>query len=163
MPAAQSPHTAITAQPILEKVQDDLKSNADFVPVPSNEPLLSPEQQAVLARVMNGESIFFTGSAGVGKSVLTRAIILQLEQKYPYPNQVAVTATTGIAATNIGGGTLHSWAGLGLAKMAVDRLYGSLSNKMKEEVVRRWLECKVLIIDEGMSVLSPTESQDGSL
>lgn len=119
-------------------------------PIPINEPKLSEEQERILKRITDGESIFFTGSAGVGKSVLTRAIIRALKTRHSHPNEVAVTATTGIAATNIGGCTLHSWAGLGLAKMSVDKLYRSVvGNKSKAEVLYRWIQCKALIIDEG--------------
>lgn len=125
-------------------------ANHDPLPVVTDAPELSEEQKRVFKRIMGGESIFFTGSAGVGKSVLTRAVIRALREKYPDRNQVAVTATTGIAATNIGGCTLHSWAGLGLAKMSVDKLFYSLvRSKMKMDVVQRWKDCKVLIIDEG--------------
>lgn len=92
-------------------VVEESVTSADTTLLEHGEPILSDQQQQVLKRVLKGESIFFTGSAGVGKSVLTRAIIRALERKYPSPNQVAVTATTGIAATNVGGGTLHSWAG----------------------------------------------------
>lgn len=127
--------------------------NGGALPIRSNEPELSEEQKIVFKRIMKGESIFFTGSAGVGKSVLTRAIIKALRQKYPLESEVAVTATTGIAATNIGGCTLHSWAGLGLAKMSVDKLYFSLTrSKSKADVVQRWVQCKALVIDEGKSL-----------
>lgn len=116
----------------------------------SDEPKLSDEQSRILQRVMNGESIFYTGSAGVGKSVLTRAIIKNLHKKYPGENGVGVTATTGIAATNIGGTTLHSWAGLGLARGDVERLFWSLmKGKSKGEALTRWKQCKALVIDEG--------------
>ncbi|KAI9318430.1 hypothetical protein BX666DRAFT_1497048 [Dichotomocladium elegans] len=69
-------------------------------------PVLSDEQQKVLDRVVSQrQSIFFTGSAGTGKSVLLRAIIDRLRDKYD--NGVAITASTGIAACNINGSTLH--------------------------------------------------------
>lgn len=69
-------------------------------------PDLSPEQQRVLNMVVNEhQSLFFTGSAGTGKSVLLRAIIDKLRTKYG--NGLAVTASTGIAACNINGCTLH--------------------------------------------------------
>lgn len=126
----------------------DVKASVVVTPAPG-EPVLSEEQLAVLERVIRGESIFFTGSAGVGKSVLTRAIIKALGAIFPHPQEVAVTATTGIAATNIGGCTLHSWAGVGLAKLPVDRLYGALMRPAKGDVLSRWRMCKALIIDEG--------------
>jgi ATP-dependent DNA helicase PIF1 len=69
-------------------------------------PTLSAEQQRVLDMVLKDKkSLFFTGSAGTGKSVLLRAIIDEMETIYG--PMLAVTASTGIAATNINGCTLH--------------------------------------------------------
>ena len=84
---------------------------------------------------------------GVGKSVLTRAIIRSLRSKYG-DEAVAVTATTGIAATNIGGCTLHSWAGAGLAKQDIDKLQWMV-RKGNPPAYKRWKGCHALIIDEG--------------
>lgn len=85
---------------------------------------LSNEQQGVLEAVVEkGKSIFFTGSAGTGKSVLMREIIKKLREKYRRePDRVAVTASTGLAACNIEGVTLHSFAGIGLGKEEVPEL-----------------------------------------
>jgi hypothetical protein len=85
---------------------------------------LSDEQKAVLdAVVERGKSMFFTGSAGTGKSVLMREIIAKLRNKYrKEPDRIAVTASTGLAACNIGGVTLHSFAGIGLGKEPVPEL-----------------------------------------
>lgn len=85
---------------------------------------LSDEQRAVLDAVVDrGKSMFFTGSAGTGKSVLMREIIAKLRNKFrKEPDRVAVTASTGLAACNIGGVTLHSFAGIGLGKEPVPEL-----------------------------------------
>lgn len=85
---------------------------------------LSDEQRAVLEAVVDrGKSIFFTGSAGTGKSVLMREIIQKLRDKYRRePDRVAVTASTGLAACNVEGITLHSFAGIGLGKEDVPEL-----------------------------------------
>lgn len=74
---------------------------------------LTEEQRHVLDLVVNkNKSVFFTGPAGTGKSVLMRAIINDLKKKYAKdPERVAVTASTGLAACNIGGITLHSFSG----------------------------------------------------
>ena len=117
--------------------------------LPEHEALV-PEQTAIFERVMKGSSIFFTGSAGVGKSVLLRAIIRGLRAKYPQADQIGVTATTGIAATNIGGCTLHSWAGCGLGKEPMDRLLWKII-KGNKPAATRWRSCRALVIDEGMS------------
>ncbi|EMF15593.1 uncharacterized protein SEPMUDRAFT_26562, partial [Sphaerulina musiva SO2202] len=85
---------------------------------------LSDEQQHVLELVIEKKrSVFFTGSAGTGKSVLMREIIASLRRQYQRePDRVAVTASTGLAACNVGGVTLHSFAGIGLGKEDVPEL-----------------------------------------
>lgn len=90
---------------------------------------LSDEQRAVLEAVVDrGKSMFFTGSAGTGKSVLMREIIAKLRNKYrKEPDRIAVTASTGLAACNIGGVTLHSFAGIGLGKEPVPELVKKVS------------------------------------
>ncbi|OKL58060.1 ATP-dependent DNA helicase PIF1 [Talaromyces atroroseus] len=109
---------------------------------------LSDEQRAVLEAVVErGKSIFFTGSAGTGKSVLMREIIKKLRDKYRRePDRVAVTASTGLAACNIEGVTLHSFAGIGLGKESAAELVKKVRKNPKAR--NRWLRTKVLIIDE---------------
>jgi ATP-dependent DNA helicase PIF1 len=109
---------------------------------------LSQEQQRVLDLVVNqSKSVFFTGSAGTGKSVLMRAIIAELRKKFSKePDRVAVTASTGLAACNIGGVTLHSFGGIGLGKEDVPQLVKKIKRNPKAK--NRWLRTKILIIDE---------------
>ncbi|RFU24339.1 hypothetical protein B7463_g12002, partial [Scytalidium lignicola] len=109
---------------------------------------LSDEQSRVLNLVVNqGKSVFFTGSAGTGKSVLMRAIITELKKKYiREPDKVAVTASTGLAACNIGGVTLHSFAGIGLGKEDVPSLVRKVRRNANAK--NRWIKTKVLIVDE---------------
>lgn len=109
---------------------------------------LSDEQKHVLALVIeHKKSVFFTGSAGTGKSVLMRQIIEDLKKKYVRePDRVAVTASTGLAACNIGGVTLHSFAGFGLGKEEVPELVRKIKKNQKAK--HRWLRTKVLIVDE---------------
>jgi ATP-dependent DNA helicase PIF1 len=109
---------------------------------------LSSEQKRVLELVVNqSKSVFFTGSAGTGKSVLMRAIIDNLKKKYSRePDRVAVTASTGLAACNIGGVTLHSFGGIGLGKEDVPQLVKKIRRNQKAK--NRWIKTKILIIDE---------------
>ncbi|KIK47896.1 hypothetical protein CY34DRAFT_147861 [Suillus luteus UH-Slu-Lm8-n1] len=102
---------------------------------------LSEEQRRVLRLVECGKNIFFTGPAGTGKSVLLRAIIKLLRSK---SGGVAITAPTGIAGMNIGGSTIHSWAGIGLGKETVEELVRVLSSN----AVERWTTTSALVIDE---------------
>ncbi len=58
-------------------------------------------------RLVNaGENVCLTGPGGTGKSFRTRRMIAG------NPARFAVTASTGIAALNIGGLTLHRWSGM---------------------------------------------------
>ena len=109
---------------------------------------LSVEQRRILDLVAEGKkSVFFTGSAGTGKSVLLREIIKILRQKYKKESdRVAVTASTGLAACNIGGITLHSFGGIGLGKEAVPELVKKIKKNQKAK--NRWMRTKVLIVDE---------------
>ena len=106
--------------------------------------ILSNEQEYVLKQVMLGVSLFFTGPAGTGKSVLLRSIIKTLRAKRS--RGIAVTASTGLAACNIGGITLHSFAGIGLGQGTVDTLYKKV--RRNRTAFKRWQETKVLVIDE---------------
>ncbi|RGP71495.1 hypothetical protein FLONG3_7106 [Fusarium longipes] len=109
---------------------------------------LSEEQRHVLDLVVNkNQSVFFTGAAGTGKSVLMRAIIKELKAKYAKdPERVAVTASTGLAACNIGGITLHSFSGIGLGKDDAPALVKKIRRNPKAK--NRWLRTKCLVIDE---------------
>lgn len=109
---------------------------------------LSEEQQNVLSLVTEcKKSVFFTGSAGTGKSVLLREIIAALRRKYARePDRVAVTASTGLAACNIGGVTLHSFSGIGLGKEPTEDLVKKIRRNQKAK--QRWMRTKVLIMDE---------------
>ncbi len=84
---------------------------------PSEIMSLTDEQERVVETVLEGKNVFFTGCAGTGKSTILRAIISLL----PWAGTF-VTASTGIAAVNVGGITLHSWAGIGRGEGNVPEL-----------------------------------------
>ncbi|KAF7367214.1 ATP-dependent DNA helicase PIF1 [Mycena sanguinolenta] len=111
---------------------------------------LSDEQQAVLQRIKRGENIFFSGSAGTGKSVLLREIINELKNRDPRSSTLGITASTGIAAINIGGCTLHSWAGIGIGNESAKKMAGKFIGQAKHGsmLLDRWKHVKTLIIDE---------------
>lgn len=95
--------------------------------------------------------------AGTGKSVLLRQIISWARaRRRNADTDVAVTASTGMAAVNIGGVTLHSWAGIGLGqgdlKKHVDVVKFGPGHWKK--VRERWKGVKTLIIDESIVAVS---------
>ena len=70
--------------------------------------------------------------------------------------QIAVTATTGIAACNVGGQTLHSWAGIQMGTANLQKMIQLARSK-----ARNWSGTKVLIIDE-ISMLSDVRFDNAS-
>lgn len=90
-----------------------------------------------------GASAFLTGPAGSGKTYLLNKYISYLKSQ---KINVAVTASTGIAATHVGGITIHSWCGMGIAKQLSKTEFNTILNKAY--LKRRLSQAKVLIIDE---------------
>jgi ATP-dependent DNA helicase PIF1 len=87
---------------------------------------------------------------GSGKSYTIKTYIDYLAQ---HGVHASVTASTGIAATHIGGMTIHSWAGIGIKDSMTDYEIEALHEK--EYIVKRLQKAKVLIIDE-ISMLPAT-------
>ncbi|XP_033173077.1 ATP-dependent DNA helicase PIF1 [Drosophila mauritiana] len=101
---------------------------------------LSEEQMEVLRACTSGKNVFFTGSAGTGKSFLLRRIISALP-----PDGTVATASTGVAACLIGGTTLHAFAGIGGGDATMQRCLELASRPANAQT---WRKCKRLIIDE---------------
>lgn len=129
----------------LQKPSQKRKLTTSHLQTTSTNIQLTTEQCNILNTVLAGTSIFFTGAAGTGKSYLLFTIIDSLRRRLRY-DQVAVTATTGLAALNIGGSTIHRWGGLGLAKDSVSVIAAKISKR--QDLRSRWQNVKVLIIDE---------------
>ena len=107
-------------------------------------------QETALKILQTGANVFLTGEPGSGKTHTVNQYVRWLEERGISP---AVTASTGIAATHIGGYTIHSWSGIGI-KRDLD-LYALDKITQNERVVRRVRNTCVLIIDE-VSMLSAT-------
>lgn len=102
-------------------------------------------QPEVLARLLNRENLFISGLAGAGKTTVINRFIELIDAEYSGAFNIAVTATTGIAATLIGGSTIHSWSGLGFATEPFDK--DNINDFMKNKI-RHIRKTDVLIIDE---------------
>ena len=100
-------------------------------------------QQEALDILKMGHNVFLTGAAGSGKTHLLNQYIAHLRA---HDVGVAVTASTGIAATHLGGQTIHSWCGMGVREtLADDELEAIMRNT---RIARNFKKTKVLIIDE---------------
>ena len=107
-------------------------------------------QGEALAILKTGANVYLTGEPGSGKTHTINEFVQWLRSSGIEPS---VTAATGIAATHVGGMTLHSWSGIGIAEHLsredVDRIAG------KEHIAKCIAKAKVLIIEE-ISMLSAT-------
>lgn len=100
-------------------------------------------QGQALEILKTGANVFLTGEPGAGKTYVLNQYIDWL---LACDISVAVTASTGIAATHIGGTTIHSWSGIG-ARDVLDS-YGLDAIASNEKTVRRVKKAQVLVIDE---------------
>jgi ATP-dependent exoDNAse (exonuclease V) alpha subunit len=90
-----------------------------------------------------GKNVFLTGAAGSGKTHVLNAYVEYLKS---HAVDVAVTASTGVASTHIGGQTIHSWSGLGVRDTLTD--YDIEQLMEKQYLYKRFEKTKVLVIDE---------------
>ncbi|MFA5937031.1 MAG: PIF1 family DEAD/DEAH box helicase [Candidatus Paceibacterota bacterium] len=106
-------------------------------------------QEQALNILRTGANVFLTGEPGSGKTHIVNEYVNYLRSCGIEP---AITASTGIAATHIGGMTIHSWSGIGiknkLDKYDLDKIASS------EYISKRVRRTRILIIDE-ISMLSP--------
>lgn len=105
-------------------------------------------QSQALSILKTGANVFLTGEPGSGKTHTVNEYVAYLRERGIEP---AITASTGIAATHIGGMTIHSWSGIGI-KTRLDK-YDLDKIGANEHIVKRVGRAKALIIDE-VSMLS---------
>ncbi len=100
-------------------------------------------QTEALTLLKMGKNVFLTGPAGSGKTYVLNTYIEYLRDRGV---EVAITASTGIAATHIGGMTIHSWSGVGIKDHLSARDLDYL--EQQQYMWKRFEKVKVLIIDE---------------
>ena len=98
-------------------------------------------QSETLAILNAGANVFLTGAPGAGKTYVLNEFIRQARADGA---TVAVTASTGIAATHINGQTVHSWSGIGVATALTDGLLKRITTRRR----RRIEATDILVIDE---------------
>lgn len=93
----------------------------------------------VLYLIKQKKNVFITGHAGTGKSY----ILSKLKERIP---KLVITSTTGIAAVNVKGQTLHSWAGIGICNTSIEQTVDKI---LKRSSIKNQIQkCKILAIDE---------------
>jgi len=120
-------------------VQEETNQNIE-----KKEIKLNYEQESALKSFQLGKNIFLTGPAGTGKSV---TLSKMKEYCVKSNKRFGITATTGTAAFLLGGKTVHSYLGIGLAKESAEEIFKFVRYKLSH-VAKKLRECEVLIIDE---------------
>ena len=98
----------------------------------------------ILEKLESGSNVFLTGGAGVGKTTTTREVIAAYEQN---AKKVAKLASTGMAATLIGGQTLHSFLDLGIAS-DIKELELNGKFEVKKKIKKLIASMSLIVIDE---------------
>jgi len=123
------------------------------IPEEINGDQLNELQSQVVASVLSGYSVFFSGPAGSGKSFILRSILYLNEHGSSLvqpvmrrKKNIVLTATTGIAACAIGGTTVHSFAGVGTGEGRRDDMVSRVMSN--DYTKKRWRQTDILVIDE---------------
>lgn len=107
--------------------------------------VLSENQQEIFDYYKSGQNVFLTGPGGCGKSYLLKHIIKDATEQN---KKISICAMTGCAALLLGCGakTVHSWAGIGIAKGQDDIIVTQImTNRYKK---KNWKTTEILILDE---------------
>lgn len=115
---------------------------------------LNDEQRVVFKECISAnKSVFCTGRGGTGKSRVIESVIRHFRRSGIEASiQVAVTASTGIAAFQIRGMTLHRFAGVGILEDDKEAMFKLASRGASAHY---WRSTDILIIDE-ISMISGT-------
>ena len=99
------------------------------------------QQYLALEIMLSGQSVLLTGAAGSGKTYVLNEFIREAKRA---GKSVAVTATTGLAATHLGGTTIHAWSGIGVHDELPRHFFDNLTKTRRESIAK----AHILIIDE---------------
>ncbi len=109
----------------------------------SNYSSLQSDQQKIIDNINNGKNVFVTGGAGTGKSYLLNYLKINHSK-----SNLVVTASTGIAAVNVGATTIHSFAGIGLGNLPLEQVIANLASYKYNKTKKRIRAVDILAIDE---------------
>lgn len=123
--AEKAQKKSVKPMPVIEQEDENTEEDNEYL-------------NKIIAIINKGENVFITGYAGTGKSY----ILNKLKKRF----KIDVTSTTGLAAVNIQGQTIHSWAGVGICNKPVNVVAENIlkRSKLKKQI----LNCNILAIDE---------------
>ena len=124
----------------LDSELSDLLSNLN----PVSEPPLCKEQVDLVETIISGRNVFYTGSAGCGKSTVLNRFVRFLRDQ---DKCVSIVAPTGRAALNVNGSTFYSYAGWTPNTMRRD-MDDVLAGCHRKRIWKRLNQTDVLVIDE---------------
>lgn len=88
--------------------------------------MLDVDREDAVKALKLGENIFLTGKAGAGKTHLAKEFAKSSK------HNVALCATTGIAALNLGGETIHRFLGIGITTRP----------EQADQIIKKWARIK---------------------
>ncbi len=100
-------------------------------------------QKQALKIMQSGHNVFLTGPPGTGKTYLLKTFIDWAKKNR---KKIAITASTGIAASQISGTTFHSWSSIGLKNSLNPTERKILTSS--DKVIKKYQQAEILIIDE---------------
>lgn len=98
-------------------------------------------QEQALAILESGQSVLLTGAAGAGKTYVLNQFIRRAKKR---GKSVAITATTGLAATHLNGTTIHAWSGIGVHD-TFDKRHANALSKSRQDLIKK---ADILVVDE---------------
>lgn len=99
------------------------------------------KQEQAMKVLLSGANCLVSGPAGSGKSYTIKEFVKEAKKR---GRRISITATTGIAATHIGGSTIHSWSGIGIGNKLPPGFIYTISEVRRKAIKK----VDVLIIDE---------------
>ena len=99
-----------------------------------------------LLEILERSNVFLTGRGGVGKSHLTQAVIKHYKSEL---KNVVVLGSTGIAAVNVGGVSVHSFFKFGICSNLEELRGYDRKQRGKLGELKKMLDvCDLIVIDE---------------
>lgn len=128
-----------------EDLSEDSFPTRPAPPLPATEPELCEEQSNLVNLILSGANVFYTGSAGCGKSTVLKAFVKRLKDR---GKTVNIIAPTGKSALDVEGTTIWTYAGWypDIMKLPIEKL--EIKAQYQPFVNARLCETDVLVIDE---------------